>query len=47
MLQGLDVLRIVPLDTLQHRLDLRLHSIHDKYLQDRKDVIFIKCRYKR
>ena len=28
MLQGLDVLRIVPLDTLEHRLDLRLHSIH-------------------
>ena len=47
MLQGLDVLRIVPLDTLQHRLDLRLHAIHDKYLQDRKDVIFIKCQYKR
>ena len=28
MLQGLDVLGIVPLDTLQHQLDLRLHAIH-------------------
>ena len=28
MLQGLDVLWVVPLDTLQHRFDLRLHVIH-------------------
>ena len=28
MLQGLDVLRIVPLDALQHHLDLGPHSLH-------------------
>ena len=30
VLQSLDIIRIVPLNTLEHGLDLGLHSFHDE-----------------